>query len=284
MTRSLEGKLAIVSGASRGIGAAVATSLASKGANVVINFTSDSSESLASSLASSLQADHGIHATTVRADIGTPEGAAKVVAAAGDLAASSAGPERFQIDILVNNAGIALVAPLADVTTDQFHETYRVNVLGPLLLTQACLPHLPRDRSGRVVNVGSVSSAAGFVMQTVYGGSKAALDAMTRTWARELAERATVNAINPGPVEGPMYAAAPPAFLDGIRGWIAHTPLMAPRPDLHGPATADEAREYGGRLARTPEIAGIVAMLCSEDAQWCTGQVVCANGGMLMLQ
>jgi NAD(P)-dependent dehydrogenase (short-subunit alcohol dehydrogenase family) len=107
---------------------------------------------------------------------------------------------------------------------------------------------------------------------------------MTRTWSRELAERATVNAINPGPVEGPMYRTAnSEEFLEGIKGWIMHTPLMAAREGVDSPEALQEAKEGGGRLAKTSEIAGIVGMLCGEDAAWCTGQVVCANGGMLML-
>jgi NAD(P)-dependent dehydrogenase (short-subunit alcohol dehydrogenase family) len=106
----------------------------------------------------------------------------------------------FQIDILVNNAGVAHNNLLPAVTPEQFDISYRVNVLGPLLLTQATEPYLPRDRSGRIVNISSVSSSTGFIEQSVYGGTKAALEAMTRTWSRELSERCTVNAINPGPV------------------------------------------------------------------------------------
>lgn len=172
---------------------------------------------------------------------------------------------------------------LENVTVDDFEATYRVNVLGPLLVVQAAQPFLPRDRSGRIVNISSVSSSTGFVTQSVYGGTKAALEAMTRTWARELAERATVNAVNPGPVEGPMYAANSPEFLAGIRGWVMHTPLMAAREGVDADDVVRDARESGGRPAYTREVAGIVAMLCSEEAGWCTGQVVCANGGMVML-
>ncbi len=155
-------------------------------------------------------------------------------------------------------------------------------MLGPLLLLQAAQPYRPSDRSGRVVNLSSVSSATGFVGQSVYCGTKAALEAMTRTWARELADRSTVNAVNPGPVLGPMYAANTEEFKAGIRGWIEHTPLMRPRPGIDADHLVEDAKTSGGRPAYASEIAGIVGMLCTADAAWCTGQVVCANGGMLM--
>lgn len=172
------------------------------------------------------------------------------------------------------------------MTQAEFAETYRVNVLGPLLAVQAAQAYLPTDRSGRIVNISSVSSSCGFVGQSVYGGTKAALEAMTRTWARELAERCTVNAVNPGPVEGPMYASNSREFLEGIKGWIGHTPLMAAREGVDAPEVVQEARKEinaGGRPAYAHEVAGVVGMLTGPDAAWVTGQVVCANGGMLML-
>lgn len=153
---------------------------------------------------------------------------------------------------------------------------------GPLLLLQAVAPYLPRDRSGRIVNLSSISSECGFLGQSIYGGSKAALEGMTRVWARELSERATVNAINPGPVEGPMYAANSDEFKAGIKGWIEHAPLMRARAGVDADEVVEEAKTSGGRPGYTAEIAGIVGMLCTPDAAWCTGQVVCANGGLLM--
>lgn len=248
----------------------------------MLNYTSSSSSSLASQLAERLQSTHSIRVLTVQADIGTAAGAATVVSSTKSFF-SSPPSTPFQIDILINNAGIAVNAALADVTIAQFEETYRVNVLGPLLITQAVAPYLPRDRSGRIVNLSSVSSSTGFITQSVYGGSKAAIEAMTRTWARELSERATVNAVNPGPVEGPMYKTNSPEFLAGIKGWIMHTPLTKAREGVDDDEVVRDAEESGGRPARTAEVAGVVGMLCSEDAAWCTGQVVCANGGMLML-
>jgi len=247
----------------------------------VLNYTSKSSATLTAELSKSLEAKHGVKTLGVQADLGTPEGPKHLVATIKEYFSEPSRP--FQIDVIINNAGVALNNKIPDVQISEFEATFRVNVLGPLLLMQAAQPYLPKDRSGRVVNLSSVSSSTGFVGQSVYGGSKAAVEAMTRTWARELSENATVNAINPGPVEGPMYAANTDEFKAGIRGWIEHTPLMRARPGVDPDEVVEEAISSGGRPAHTSEVAGIVGMLCTPDASWCTGQVVCANGGMLML-
>lgn len=187
---------------------------------------------------------------------------------------------KFQIDIVVNNAGVGSNTAIPDITPDGFEAMYRVNVLGPLLLVQAAMPYLPTDRSGRIVNVSSVSSAVGAIGQSVYGGSKAALEAMTRTWARELAEMATVNAVNPGPVATDMYSSTSEEFQAQMRPFIQTTPLMKAREGVDEEKYVLAAEKAGGRPGYDFEIAGVVAMLCSVDAGWCTGSVVCANGGM----
>jgi 3-oxoacyl-[acyl-carrier protein] reductase len=183
---------------------------------------------------------------------------------------------------LINNAGVSNNLKIQDITIDDYEWQYRINVLGPLLLMQAALPYLPHDRSGRIVNVSSVSSSEGFIGQSVYGGTKAALEAMTRTWARELAERATVNAINPGPVKTDMWNSTSPEFKKHLKPWIEKTPGSAIRPQLDDEDLVKDADNAGGRPAYTEEIGGIVGMLCTADSLWCTGQVVCANGGMRM--
>lgn len=111
---------------------------------------------------------------------------------------------KLQVDVVVNNAGVASKTPLEDCDCEEFARLYNVNVRGPMLLMKAVMPHLPHDRSGRVVNVSSVSASLGFHEDGMYGGTKAALEAFTRTWARELSERCTVNAVNPGPVATDM--------------------------------------------------------------------------------
>ncbi|OLN86363.1 L-xylulose reductase 2 [Colletotrichum chlorophyti] len=280
MARSLEGKLGIVTGASRGIGVAIVENLASKGCNLILGYTSASSKSRTDDLARDLQTKHNIQVLPVQADVGTPEGPKSLVTTAKSHFESLNPGRPFQIDILINNAGVAHNNLLPAVTVADFDTSYRVNVLGPLLLTQAVQPYLPTDRSGRIVNMSSVSSSAGFPEQTVYGGTKAALEAMTRTWARELSENATVNAVNPGPVLTEMYASNTPEFKRFIKGFIEHAPLMRARQGVDSDELVKEAEEAGGRPAYVGEIAGIVGMLVSEEAAWCTGQVVCANGGM----
>jgi 3-oxoacyl-[acyl-carrier protein] reductase len=223
-----------------------------------------------------------VKAFPVSADLGTTDGPKQLIEAAKAAFADANG--KFQIDILINNAGVAANNPLPKITVDQFDLSYRVNVLGPLLVTQAAEPYLPHDRSGRIVNLSSVSSSAGFVEQSVYGGTKAALEAMTRTWARELSERCTVNAVNPGPVLGDMYASNSDDFKREIKGWIQNAPLMRVRRGIDADELVDDAEKSGGRPGYVDEIAGVVAMLCSPDSAWSTGSVINANGGMIMLR
>ena len=262
-----------------GIGAAVARNLAHKGCSLVLNYTSESSASIASDLASELQSSHNVRVHTVQADMGTTTGPGLVISTAKNHF-SHPKTSSFRIDIIINNAGIVVNDPLEDIKPEDFHRLYAVNVLGPLLLVQAALPYLPRDRSGRIVNVSSVASRIGYQGQTLYGGSKAALEAMTRTWSRELAERATVNAVNPGPVATDMWSTMTPEFEKGIRPWLMNTPLAAPREGVDSPEILKLAEKTYGRPALDHEIAGIIGMLCGEESGWCTGNVVGANGGM----
>jgi 3-oxoacyl-[acyl-carrier protein] reductase len=188
---------------------------------------------------------------------------------------------KFQIDIVVNNAGVAKDAEIPDVDWKTFEWIYKINVWGPIKVMQAVLPYLPHDRSGRIVNVSSVSSTQGFIGQTMYGGTKAALEAMTRSWSREVAERATVNSINPGPVHTEMWSGTSALFRQRTNAWMRHTPLAAARPEIDTEGVMKGADELGGREAYPEEIAGIIGMLCTPDSSWCTGQSICANGGFI---
>ncbi|KAK1251938.1 hypothetical protein MKX07_007417 [Trichoderma sp. CBMAI-0711] len=301
MARPYEGKLAIVTGASRGIGAAVARRLAAKGSNVLITFTSDSSRDLTRGLVEELSSKHGVHVQSVQTDLAQASTAAPIIVEAAralfDSYSPASGGKKFQVDILVNNAGVSSNQFLNDpekgaIDEAEFTRVYAINVLAPLLLTQAVAPHLPTDRSGRIVNVSSVSASIGYLGQSVYAGSKGALEVMTRTWARELAERATVNSVNPGPAWGDMYAEAGPTFWRRNQPYVDAAPLMA----YDGEAdvlrrAGDEADKFdrlvreqmgGRRPGFADEIAGTVDMLCTEESGWTTGSVVCANGGMRM--
>ncbi|KAJ5562030.1 Polyketide synthase/Fatty acid synthase KR [Penicillium sp. DV-2018c] len=295
MTRILEGKFGIVTGGSRGIGEAIARNLAEKGCSLLLNFTSESSRSRTEELCSSLATTHNIKCESVQADLSEPAEAVEAIVAAAKQHFST--QDKLQIDILINNAGVSQDRNLNDaakgpIEAEHFNWQYAINVLAPLLLTQACHPFLPTDRSGRIVNISSVSSSLGFVGQSIYGGTKAAIEAMTRTWARELADRATVNAVNPGPVVGDMYFATGEQFWRDIQGYQDNTPLSkldVNNQDTMGRLTDEQKRliqeKMGGRRpAFTSEVAGVVGMLCTPDALWCTGSVVCANGGMKMGQ
>ena len=244
-----------------------------------MNYTSDSSNSLTESLASKLQSLHSIRALPVQADIGSPNGPAHLITTAKNHF-SHPKTGKFVIDILINNAGISENVPLQDITVEGFHRQYNINVLGPILLMQAALPYLPHDRSGRVVNLSSVSASMGFSQQTIYGGTKAAVEAMTRTWARELAERATVNSVNPGPVKTDMYGAVGSEFEAQMKPFIQNAPLQRAREGIDDEALVKDVEKAGGRPGYDWEVAGVVAMLCGADSGWCTGSVVCANGGL----
>ncbi|KAB8301071.1 hypothetical protein EYC80_002989 [Monilinia laxa] len=279
--RPLDGKLAVVTGSSRGIGAAIAENLASKGANIVLNYTSNSSSTLANELSKSLEGKFNIKTLVVQADVSEKSGADTIISSAkSHFSDSQSG--KFQIDILINNAGVSQNTAIKDITIDEFQWQYKINVLGPLLLLQAALDYLPHDRSGRIINISSVSSSEGFLGQTVYGGTKAAVDAMTRTWARELNNRATVNSVNPGPVKTDMWVGTTAEFKKSLKPWIESTPGSEIRPELDDQDLVNDAPNAGGRPAYTHEIAGIVGMLSTSDSVWCTGQVVCANGGLVL--
>lgn len=276
--RILEGKLAIVTGGSRGIGAATCENLASKGANLVINYTSDSSAEKTQQLAQRLQETYGVKCLPVQADLGTENGPAHIVdMTSNHFKHPKSG--KLQIDIVVQNAGIASNLAIQDCNAADFTALYNVNVRGPLFLMKAVLPYLPHDRSGRVVNVSSVSSSLGFENQSVYGGTKAALESMTRSWARELAERATVNAVNPGPVATDMYAGTTKEFQQQMSHWTINAPLTTIRPEVDRKDLVDNAEIAGGRPAYESEIAGTIAMLCTPDCAWTTGSVISSNGG-----
>ncbi|KAF3275017.1 hypothetical protein TWF970_007460 [Orbilia oligospora] len=243
--KPLQGKLAIVTGASRGIGAAIATKLASYGATLVLNYTSPSSAQKTQDLADTLSATYGTSSIIVKADLGDTSVGEDIITAIKTSPLYSTSTRPLKVDIIINNAGISKNTKTVDVTPAVFDEHYRINVLGPLLLVQAAIPYLPYDGSGRIVSLSSVSATLGLPGQAIYGGTKAALEAMTRTWARELAERCTATCVNPGPVVTDMYGGTSEEFKEVMRPFIEHAPLM-------------NSGGAKGRGATSEEIAGCV--------------------------
>ncbi|KAF2223023.1 dehydrogenase with different specificitie [Elsinoe ampelina] len=254
---SLKGKVAIVTGGARGIGAGIVKELAAEGASVAFNYVSPSSEKLAEDLVSSVMASGG-RAHCVQADMADLASPRVIIDAT--LSAFSTNT----IDILVNNAGLGQNTPLASVTVEEYTKLMDVNVRSVIFMTQAVLPHFDRTHANRIVNLSSISARGGYATQTVYASSKAAVEGLTRVWAKELGHEynVTVNAVNPGPVDTDMYRAAGETHLKRMEEQNKNVPA-APR-------------------CGTPEdVAGIISWLCSDKAKWVTGDVVCANGGML---
>ncbi|KAB2578928.1 Short chain dehydrogenase [Lasiodiplodia theobromae] len=276
VARPLEGKLGIISGGSRGIGAAVARSLAAKGCSLVLNHTSAASEGRAAALAQELRDAHGVAATAVRADISEESGCAAIIDAARSI---FKGGDKLRIDVLINNAAVQTKAYLGEIKPEEFWNIYKINVLGTVLLTQAVLPFLPWDRSGRIVNMSSVTNSNGMAGYSIYGGTKGAVESMTRVWARELAERATVNTVNIGPTMTDMYQDIPVEVLaDVLKSWFPTAPLSAVR-EQDSERAKYFAKELGGRPGYPEEVAGVVTMLCLPESGWSTGGLIDANGG-----
>ncbi|CCG82497.1 putative Short chain dehydrogenase/reductase family oxidoreductase [Taphrina deformans PYCC 5710] len=255
-THSLAGKIALVTGSARGIGAGIALELGKKGASVVVNYTSPSSESKAEEVVKAIEAAGG-KATLVKANV-------RDVDDIKYLAEETLKFGNGKIDILVNNAGVSYNKALGDIDLEHYTSQYDINVRAPLFLTQALISSI--QPGGRIINISSVSARGGFASQSVYGATKAALEAMTRTWSNEFAQAKgiTVNAINPGPVESDMWAAAGEQLHKSVEGSIAMTPS-------------------GKRIGVPEDIAKIVGFLAEEGSRWVNGNVLCGNGGIMQL-
>lgn len=263
----------------QGLGAALARHLAAKGANIVINYTSDTSTAVATELARDLKSEYSVKTLLAQVDITTANGPEHLIQNAKTAFTVNG---EFQIDILINNAAIVNPSPMGSVTQSDFAATYDLNVRAPLFVLQAAIPYLPHDRSGRVINVSSIASSVGFWWQSCYAGTKGALEAMTRVWARELGERCTVNSINPGAMSTGMYTELPKEMLDRVWSLNYMAPLAATREGVDSEQTIAAAKPMGGRPAYLEEVAGIVGLLCMPEAGWITGQVIGSNGGGVM--
>ena len=244
----LAGKVAVVTGASKGIGAGIARSLAAEGASVVVNYAS--SKAGAESVVASIQAAGG-KAVAVSGDVSKAADAKRII----DAAIETFG----RLDILVNNSGVYEFAPLSDVTEASFHRQFNVNVLGLLLTTQAAAKHLGEGAS--VINIGSAVSRITPPNSAVYTGTKAAIDGITGVLARELGpKKIRVNSINPGIVETEGAHAA---------GFIGS--------DFEKNAAAQASL---GRTGQPADIASVAVFLASPDSGWLTGEQLLASGGL----
>lgn len=244
----LAGKVAVVTGASKGIGAAIATALAAEGASVVVNYAS--SQEGAQAVVDRIKAAGG-QAVAVRGDVSKQPEAQAIV----DTAVQQFG----RLDILVNNSGVYGFAPLETITEEDFNRHFNINVLGLLLTTQAAVKHMEEGAS--IINIGSVVTRITPPGSAVYTGTKGAVDAITGVLSRELGPRKIrVNALNPGMIETEGTHSAGFIGSDFHASAVAQTPL--------------------GRIGQPEDVASIAVFLASNDSYWLTGEQLLAGGGV----
>jgi 3-oxoacyl-[acyl-carrier protein] reductase len=250
MSQRLSGKVAVVTGASKGIGAAVARHLAAEGAAVVVNYAS--SKAGADKVVAEITGDGG-RAVAVQADVSKPADVKRLFAEAKKAFG--------RLDVLVNNAGIYEFAPLEGVTPEHFHKHFDLNVLGLLLATQEAVKQFG-PAGGSVINVSSVVATSALPNASVYSATKAAVDAVTRSLAKELGPRQVrVNSINPGMVEseGTRSAGITASESDFRRQFEAQAPL--------------------GRIGQPQDIGPAAVFLASDESGWITGEALYVAGG-----
>ena len=245
----LNGKVAVVTGASKGIGAEIARQFAAEGASVVVNYASSKSD-----------ADKVVDEIAKRGG--------KAIAVQGDVAKKKDIERLFtetkkafsRLDVLVNNAGVYRFDPLEAVTEEEFHREFDTNVLGLILATQEALKHFGPE-GGSVINISSTATSLTPPNTVVYTATKGAVDAITRTLAKELGpKKVRVNAINPGMIITEGYLAMGAADSDFEKQGVAQTPL--------------------GRVGQPDDIAPVAVFLASSDSAWVTGEIVRVSGGL----
>jgi 3-oxoacyl-[acyl-carrier protein] reductase len=244
---NLQGKIAVVTGASSGIGSGIARGLAAAGATVVVNYVN--SESGAAAVVASITAAGG-KAVAVQADMSKSTDVIRLF--------DQVKADHGQLDVLVNNAGFAIFEMIDDVTEDAFHKQFNVNVLGYFLAIREAVKHFP-ETGGSIINISSILSTDPYLASSVYAATKGAVDTMTFALARELGPRKIrVNSILPGHTNTPATAGA---FVGELGDKVlAGTPL--------------------GRFGEPEDIAPVAVFLASEDAHWVTGESLRAAGGV----
>jgi 3-oxoacyl-[acyl-carrier protein] reductase len=242
----LQNKVALVTGASRGIGKAIALKLASEGARVIVHYKGN--EDAAREVLVQIE-QHGGSGVLARADLGDLNQIAQIF--------TQTESDFPRLDILVNNAGWADFKPLENVSENDFDAIFNLNVKGLFFLTQEAVRRM--NDGGRIVNISSGITRANVGSGSVYTGSKAAIEGFTKSWAAELGPRQiTVNVVSPGMTKTDLLLdSTPPEVLESME---TQTPL--------------------GRLGEPQDIADVVAFLCSGDARWLTAQNLLANGGV----
>jgi len=245
----LNGKVAVVTGASKGIGAGIARQFAAEGASVVVNYASSKTD--ADKIVDEIMKRGGT-AVAVQGNVAKKAEVERLFAAAEKAFG--------KIDILVNNAGVYEFVPVEEVTEKQFHRMFDTNVLGMLLVTQEALKHFNSD-GGSIINIGSLASSLTPPTAVVYNATKGAVDAITRTLAKELGPRKIrVNSINPGMVITEGAIAGGYTEGDMRKMFEAQTPL--------------------GRVGETEDIAPAAVFFASDDSKWITGETLLIAGGL----
>ena len=246
---TLNGKVAVVTGASKGIGAAISKALAREGAKVAVNYAS--SKEGAERVVAEIKANGG-EAIAVQGNVSKAADAQRLFGEVSNTLGT--------LDILVNNAGIYSFAPLEQVTEESFNSQFGTNVLGLILTTQEAVKHFGPN-GGSIINIGSAISSLTPAYTAVYTATKAAVDALTRVLANELGpKKIRVNSINPGVVETEGTHTAGVMGSDFEKKAVADTPL--------------------GRVGQTSDIAPIAVFLASPQSGWLTGEILLASGGM----
>lgn len=243
--KRLAGKVAVVTGGSRGIGAAIALRLAEEGATVAVNYNSN--KSAADKVVKQIE-ELGSKAVALQGNVKSEEDSKKLFA--------EVTKEFGKIDILVNNAGVYETQFITDVTEEHIDHVLGTNVKGVILATKEALKNFADG--GRIINISSKAAESAMPGFSVYSATKAALDTLTRTWAQELGRRKiTVNGVAPGPVASDMFNTVPEELK---AQFIEKTAL--------------------GRIGEPEDIAAVVAFLASDDGRWVTGHTIAADGGI----